>query len=374
MRHLLSSCLLLACLPGCDDAPSSASDALAPDAAPVDAALDGAVVDGSALDRGALDRGLDAAVDIGTPDAALDAGADAAGDAASDAASDGAIDAGPPPGCLRYTTAQVSGLLPGVTLAEVSGIAASRQTPGIFWVHNDSGNDPRIYALTAEGQVRGYIPLDDRLYDLEDIAIARCPASERWCIFIADSGDNLLQREQILIQAVPEPPLPGDADRGEIIVDGISTLRRRYPDGPHDVEALVVAPEGDRLWLFSKTEGAPTRIFSSDTIDPSATLSQVGEFVAPGVAVEMGRLVTGADLHPSGARLAIRVYTGSFEYWLDARGVAGIGDLEPRQVTLGPLSEPQGEAIGYGADGRSLWTVSESAAGNQPLHRYDCAD
>lgn len=365
--------LFLLCLFACDDATT---------AVPLDRAVDAAPVDAQVLDRGPLDRGLDATpVDLGRDrgvDATTDATPDLApGDALVDATIDGTVDAAPDAAvrsCVRYAAPVDTGLLPGFELIEVSGIAASRQTPGVFWMHNDSGHPPILQAFLADGRRRAQIPLDPGLRDLEDVAVARCPTSERSCIWVADSGDNLRARDEIRILAVPEPPLPGEADRGELAVDGIVTLRRRYPDGPHDVEALVVAPGGDRLWLFTKTEDEPTLIFTSDTVDPSAVLLEAGQFDAPGVAVPMGRMVTGADLHPDGDRLAIRVYTGSYEYWLDERGIAGIGDLPARQVALGPLSEPQGEAIAYGADGRSLWTVSESGAGNQPIHRYDCID
>lgn len=355
----------------CDDAATAPEDAapIASDARPIDAALDASDSDAARPDADLMDRGLvDAAPDRGV-DAAI-AADQGVGDLAIE---DAGLDAAPA-SCVRYTAPVDTGLLPGFELIEVSGIAASRQTPGVFWMHNDSGHQPMLHAFTAEGQPRARIPLDPGLRDLEDVAVARCPRSERWCVFVADCGDNLLQRDEIRILAIPEPPLPGEADRGEVVVDGITTLRRRYPDGPHDVEALVVAPEGDRLWLFTKVEAGPVQIFSSDTLDPSTDLAEVGQFAAPGVAVPMGRMVTGADLHPDGTRLALRVYTGSYEYWLEADGIRGLGRLPARQVALGPLSEPQGEAIGYGADGRSLWTVSESGAGNQPIHRYDCVD
>ena len=34
---------------------------------------------------------------------------------------------------------------------EVSGIVPSRQWPGVFWVHNDSGDETRIYPVGRDG-------------------------------------------------------------------------------------------------------------------------------------------------------------------------------------------------------------------------------
>ena len=38
-------------------------------------------------------------------------------------------------------------------LEEMSGIVPSRRYPGIFWVHNDSGDEARLFAIRADGSV-----------------------------------------------------------------------------------------------------------------------------------------------------------------------------------------------------------------------------
>ncbi|HNT88181.1 MAG TPA: WD40 repeat domain-containing protein, partial [Candidatus Hydrogenedentes bacterium] len=40
-------------------------------------------------------------------------------------------------------------------LTEISGLLDSRQNPGVFWVHNDSGDAPRLYALSHTGEHLG---------------------------------------------------------------------------------------------------------------------------------------------------------------------------------------------------------------------------
>ncbi|MGK0362318.1 MAG: hypothetical protein ACI9U2_004639, partial [Bradymonadia bacterium] len=191
-----------------------------------------------------------------------------------------------------------------------------------------------------------------------------------WCIWVADIGDNAEVRDDVRIFVVPEPPVRD----GEMVVDGITTLTRTYPDRPHDAEALMVAEDGQRFWIITKVDADASQVFTSTAnAGPRGGLNEIARFDAPGIAVPMGRAITGADLHPSGERLAIRVYTGSYEYWLGDGGVAALQTATARQVSLGPLSEPQGEAIAYTADGDGLWTVSEQVGGGQPLHRYDCA-
>ena len=56
------------------------------------------------------------------------------------------------------------------------------------------------------------------------------------------------------------------------------------------------------------------------------------------------------------------------------QGVADIGALTPATLTLGPLSEPQGESIAYDADGTGVWSVSEdpNQAPGRELHHFLC--
>lgn len=357
MRWMLIACL--GCTSPTGSLPST-SDADVADARtdagdlPVDMAdrRDAVLIDAAPIDAGSLDAGSFDAHPVDASDAEPP-------------------DAGPS-GCARYGAATVVARLPGVAFAEISGIAASRQSPDVLWVHNDSGNAPAVFAIDTTGQIRARVPLPESAADLEDIAIARCPTAERQCLFVADIGDNRAARDAVQIFVVPEPPVPAAWDEEDTVVDGIITLRRTWPDGPQDAEALVVAPEGDRLWIISKVEEGPSAVVGSDTRTPQAELRRITTFAAPGIAVPMGQMITGADLHPDGERLAVRVYTGSYEYRLPDGDLAALADAVPRRISLGPLSEPQGEAIAYAADGDAIWTASEDPAGEQPLHRYVC--
>jgi hypothetical protein len=56
------------------------------------------------------------------------------------------------------------------------------------------------------------------------------------------------------------------------------------------------------------------------------------------------------------------------------QGVADLGSLSPTLIPLGPLSEPQGEALCYDETGRDIFSVSEDKdqQPGQPLHRFVC--
>lgn len=289
-------------------------------------------------------------------------------------------DAGPPARACRsgYAANEAVGHLMGAELAEVSGIAFSATRPGVMWMHTDSGGEPLLYAVDTAGNLRGELTLRVDNIDWEDLASARCPDDSGPCLWVADVGDNFRGRDDAVVYAVPEPAaLGGEAAR-------IWRYPISYPNGPVDVEALAVAPDGSGFWLFEKVDGPIARVFAHPgplTSGVAAELREVTRINSPGLAIENGRSITAADLHPDGTRLLLRVYTGSYEYiFADGAGPAeGIADLpfvQPRTVSLGPLAEPQGEAITYDPNGLDVWSVSEDPAreGGQPLHRYRCRD
>ena len=263
-------------------------------------------------------------------------------------------------------------------LVEVSGLATSPTRDDVVWAHNDSGDGPVLYAMRDDGDLLGRLVLDVDAVDWEDLAAAPCPDGLSPCLWVADVGNNLRDRDELVVYAVPEPDV--SEPFGDLAADALWRFPVRYPDEVLDAEALVVARDGSTFWLFEKVDGPQARLFRHPgplADGTSETLLEVGALQTPGVPIRRGLMITGADLHPSGTRLLLRVYTGSYEYRFDAGGGPDdVPDVEPRVVSLGPLSEGQGEAITYSADGTAVLTASEdpSFQAAQPLHIYRCQD
>ncbi len=266
-------------------------------------------------------------------------------------------------------------------LVEVSGLVASPSQPGVLWMHNDSGDDARLYAATPEGKALLRLVLDDVEWtDAEDIAAAPCPDGSGPCLWVADTGNNRADRDEVFVYAIPEPTVDVSQGIHEEHVDAAALWRfpLRYPDGAFDSEAFVVLPDASALVLLEKRDGPASRVavleapFVRDGVN---TLDVRGTIPSPGVEITGGRMITGADLHPNGERMLIRSYTGVFEVFLgDGESALDLAGKAAQTVTLGPLSEPQGEAIAYDATGKGLWTVSEdpNQQAPKPLHHYAC--
>jgi hypothetical protein len=112
------------------------------------------------------------------------------------AASSSAATIGPP---------TLVGTLTSSTLDEVSGIVDSRANPNTFWVHNDSGDTARFFAINHQGALLGTFPLSGApLGDWEDIAIAPKPSGGNY-LYLGDIGDNNSNRPYIIVYRTDEP-------------------------------------------------------------------------------------------------------------------------------------------------------------------------
>ena len=188
-------------------------------------------------------------------------------------------------------------------LIESSGVIASRRYPGVFWTLNDSGNPPEIFATDSTGRDLGvYTVTGAANYDWE--AITRGPCGTGECLYIADTGDNDEIRRSARLYRVAEPAVQAG---GRGVTARAEVLEVRYPDGPHDVEAAVVEPNGAVL-LVSKGRSRGVQAFrvpAAGWSRKAVTAEALGRLpVAPGRGVR--GLVTDAALSPDGTEIAVR--------------------------------------------------------------------
>lgn len=211
------------------------------------------------------------------------------------------------------------------------------------WAIVDSARRVRVFELARDCSVRGVLTGPADPYDVEDLA--RAPDGTFW---LADTGDNRRARDTVaMITLTPA---------------GAATVHRmRYPDGPHDAEAVLLGRDGVPL-IVTKDPIAPAGVYRPErpivpgSKDPEPIpLRRVGEVSLPASDTVGGpigsfgsRTVTGGATTADGRVAALRTYTDA---WLfaapDGDLVAALGGT-PVRVPL--PDEPQGEAIAF--DGR----------------------
>ena len=141
-------------------------------------------------------------------------------------------------------------------LVENSAAVMSQSQPGVFFTVNDSGNDPVLFALDTTGATRGRWTIQNATNtDWEAAARGPClrPGPDRGrasasCLFLGDVGDNGAVRPAVTIYRVEEPAVTSTMAEGTLHGDKVVL---RYPDSPHDVEAMYVSPDGT-IYLLTK--------------------------------------------------------------------------------------------------------------------------
>ncbi len=243
--------------------------------------------------------------------------------------------------------------LPG--LPEASGLAPSRSTAGRLWAHNDSGS-PEIFGLDASGEIVGRVTLSGAaVEDWEAIASAPCDGGA--CLYVADIGDNDARRDQVTLYRVPEPAAGASSAK----VDAV--IRASYPDGAHDAEALLAAPDGT-LYIVTKGDTGPVAVYRlpRGTGGGTVKLERDGEPLSKGKPADDARVTDGA-ISADGAWVVLRTRT-ALTFYRAAEFLQG-RFKEAHRVDLTSLGEPQGEAVAFGPSNR-VYVGGEGGGKSQP--------
>ncbi len=270
-------------------------------------------------------------------------------------------------------------------ISEMSGIVRS-PLDGSFWVHNDSGDEPRLFALDADGRVRipqnlagqyhgeaaepGKTPWpgvrieNARNNDWEDVT------SDGVNLYIADLGNNGNARRDLGIYIVPWDAL---ADTGAASATRFVPVhypeQNGFPPRQRHFDSESLFHADGRLYAITKHRES----FPNQRMQPGANLYRLDSLsgMEPGLGPELGpglepglepaeesnalRLIdhhpeltaaTAAELSPNGNTLAVLTYTA---VWLFERPEAGDQWLSApsRKLDLHTDTARQIEAIAW---------------------------
>jgi len=225
-------------------------------------------------------------------------------------------------------------------LVEISGITWSRRHPGVYWLHNDSGRGPYLYAVDGSTcRTLARIRIGNiGARDIEAIATGTDP-SGRPVLWVGDIGDNRDSWPSVRLHAVVEPARLVDQQ-----IDAV-TYRFTYADIPHNAEGIIASPDRAKVWVVTKQLAAGT------VWQVPLSTTKVTRAVAVG---DVGGLATDAAMSRDGRHYVIRDYLRA--YLFDAP-ISGQTLARPTRVEL-PF-ELQGEAVTFAPDDRALLVAGE---------------
>jgi len=268
------------------------------------------------------------------------------------------------------TKAILAGKLPDKDLNEVSGMVASTTHPGIYYVHNDSGDTSRFFAITPEGKLKAtYYFKGEKIpfgvTDCEDIADGPGPIKGKSYVYLGDIGDNNSSRKYIAIYRFEEPAN----------VEGTSTIPAttlflKYPDGPKDAETLMLDPVDRLLYVVSKRKDSvsiyttPLVFKANDTV----TLTKRASIHFTGFPPF--KWITAGDISKDGTQILLKNYQDVY-YWKRTPGEPVWKVMTGKPSKLYYRGEKQGESIAFTPDGKGYYTTGEGLG--EPIYFYHVA-
>lgn len=184
-------------------------------------------------------------------------------------------------------------------LPEASGIVKSRRHPGIFWVHNDSGNPPSLFAIRLDGTIVREFPVAVPNLDWEDIA-----ADDDGHLYVGDIGNNggLLAIRAIYRIDEPDPAVPPTGP-----LRASSATHYRCPrDDRFNAESLFYQ-DGSAFTVAKRQDGREAELFMVP-LEPPAPLLRPADPRRAGVLPRFVEPATGSSLSDDGKLLAVCSY------------------------------------------------------------------
>jgi hypothetical protein len=246
----------------------------------------------------------------------------------------------------------VSGKLQSDLNNETSGIAASTNHPNIFYIHNDSGDTSRFFAITPDGELKAVLNYESTgggpygVKDCEDIAVGPGPKAVTSYVYMGDIGDNGSNNPLITVYRIAEPDMPAEASKAQNLQS--AALYLRYPDAPK---------RGSSVGVFT----APLNFKAGDTV----TLTKRCELHFRGL--QPFKWIVSGDISKDGSQVILKSYSRIY-YWKREGNEPIWQTLQRKPQQPAYEQERLGEAVGFAANGKSYYTVSEGA--KQPIFHY----
>jgi hypothetical protein len=280
----------------------------------------------------------------------------------------------------------INGHLAHQDLTEASGLAISTRDPQVLFAINDSGNQPRLFALDPTGQDLGtWLVAGVDNIDWEDLASFELQGKHY--LLIADTGDNLRWRSTVVLYVVETPDLTASL---QAMIPVAWQIEFQFEHGPRDIEAVAVDVAGRQVLLVSKRT-VPAEVYRlplRPALEKQSTKQSTKQMAQQIGVINLPR-PTSEDLRQdpvfgqyrsqptamdiSGNRLVILTYKDA---WLINRQLGQDWAMLLMQKPLGKApkriilpSIHQQEAVALGEQGRRLWVTGEqiNSKGATPL-------
>lgn len=244
-------------------------------------------------------------------------------------------------------------------ISECSGLACSSLHKDAVWMHNDSGDKPRLFLVGLDGKTQSVCHIRDAdAVDWEDMCSFR-QQDQSW-LLIGDVGDNGAKRTRkkspCTLYLLKEPSVSAEEQQAKWDI----RIRFEYEDGPHNCEGVAVDVEREEILLLTKESPLTTGIYRL----PLNTEDRKQNLTAQRIARLPMAFATGLDIsRDSRLLMGITMWEG----WICERKGSDSW-AQALKGTVHRVALPQrrqGESVCFSANSQRLLVNSEKT--QQPL-------
>jgi hypothetical protein len=267
-------------------------------------------------------------------------------------------------------------LLKDKAILECSGLELSLRNQGSFWLHNDSGDSPRLFLVDKNGETRLRLHVTGaEAIDWEDLSIGEIHGQSM--LIVGDIGGNARQRDEIMLYLVIEPQI--DLVQKNAITDSQQTpsmaIRVRVPGGVTNYESIGFDSTDSSILLIEKS-ALGGRVYSIEVPNEDPSEKGIERLVdAKLISRSTVPTATACDVSDDGSKLIAinyfagflyerKMINGQLEPWLNAL------QREPKSFTLPKLR--QAESVCFSDNNQSIYVSSEFAP--TPIIKVDLRD
>jgi len=237
---------------------------------------------------------------------------------------------------------------------EASGLVKSQLWKDVFWIHNDSGDEPRIFPINDDGSIIKPSWMKDyagiRIPDAVNVDWESIATDDRGNLYIGDIGNNSSTRRDLCIYVVEEPyPFQTVTTCVSKRIPFYYSDQKIIPPKKENFDAEAMFWRDGKLYILTKHRSDRyTKLYRLDSMSSfeknSATL--IGQFNIQGQ-------VSGADISPDGMKLVVLTYNAVWMFEVDKKS----DDFFKGRISWLPIKAGYVEAICL--DGKKIIIASE---------------
>ena len=237
---------------------------------------------------------------------------------------------------------------------EASGLVKSRLWEDVFWTHNDSGDEARIFPIKKDGTILKPEWMSDykgiQIPDAVNVDWECIATDDKGHLYIGDIGNNSNTRRDLMIYIIEEP-FPTQT----VVTSTKKRISYYYPDQKEipakkfnfDAEAMFW--KDDKIYVLTKHRADMfTKLYRLDALNSRE--KKPAKLIA---SFDVRGQVSGADISPDGRKLVVLTYTS---VWLFETRKKSDNYFNGK-ISLLPYKAQHCEAICF--DGSELILINE---------------